>query len=114
MKAAELLAELNNGHEHPVVSYRQLDHWLTSGLVTPDNAGRQTGSGRIRELNDEEIFIIRLMTQLTQAGFLASKAGTIARFFLENRYAKAYMISDNFSLYCFHLSRPGDLLEDPA
>lgn len=58
------------------ITYRQLDHWSTLGLLRPLHTG---GSGNNREWTRAELDVARLMGHLVRAGMRPALAGHLAR-----------------------------------
>jgi len=97
MNAAEIVAELNAGRDSgdPVLTYRKLDHWSTSGLLGEEVS--RIGSGRIREFGDTEVSLIRIIAPLVHAGFELQVAARIAeRIVLQG--ADSFPLGDDFVL----------------
>ena len=58
------------------VTYRQLDTWLSNGLV-PGIEGRDTGSGYQRELDAEQMAFLRVMVLLVGLGINPRRAAQL-------------------------------------
>lgn len=61
----------------PGVTYRQLDYWITGGLVQASTPA--IGSGFPRDIPDSEVEVVRIMAELTREGIAPTKAAAIAR-----------------------------------
>lgn len=61
----------------PGLTYRQLDYWITAGLIAPST--RAIGSGYPREIPDAEVAVIRLMADLVAEGLTPTRAAQVAR-----------------------------------
>jgi DNA-binding transcriptional MerR regulator len=66
------------------ISYRQLDHWIRSGLVPGVDC---PGSGHRREFTYEGRQRVLTLARLTRAGFSLSRAAKAARQLEQNGWA---------------------------
>lgn len=62
------------------ISYRQLDYWIKQGYIDDAaNAGRATGSGHYREIDDRETQVICDAAELVRLGVTPERAFALAR-----------------------------------
>lgn len=59
------------------VSYRQLHHWIACGYI--DAVEGPDGSGSRIRLTLDEVFVVRVMGRLVDAGFAPAQASLLAR-----------------------------------
>jgi len=50
------------------ITYRQLDHWANTGLVTPSVSGDVVGSGSRRRYSYQDLLRLRVIKRLREAG----------------------------------------------
>jgi len=63
--------------EHTGITYRQLDHWTSSGYLNADN--NRPGNGHHRRYPDTEHRIADLMARLVTIGMAPAQAAVIGR-----------------------------------
>lgn len=59
------------------ITYRQLDHWLTTGYIHADD--QHPGSGQCRDITPTEADVITVMGRLVAAGIPPATAAPLAR-----------------------------------
>src|ERR671916_12191 len=96
-----------NGYRGPVackivgITYRQLDYWTRTGLVTPSVA-EATGSGSQRLYSFGDLLQLKVIKNLTDAGASLQKvrqAIAYVRDELEGDWAKATIVTDGAGVY---------------
>jgi DNA-binding transcriptional MerR regulator len=82
------------------VSYRQLDYWARTGLVTPSVQAAQ-GSGSQRRYSFEDLVELRLVKKLLDAGVSLQRVRAAIEYLrgLGSSLAGVTLVSDGVSIY---------------
>lgn len=96
MRSYEVLAAV------PGLTYRQLDYWIRTGRVHVTvqhgaDGDRLTGSGYARDIDEDEVAVVRTMTALTNDGVHVDTA---------HRVARAVAAGDDPTIGGFTITRP--------
>src|SRR5438093_13262063 len=85
------------------ITYRQLDYWARTGLVTPSIRDAR-GSGTQREYSFQDLVTLKVIKQLLDTGVALQKVRKAVRYLgdIDQPAAGATLFSDGKSVYQAH------------
>ena len=85
------------------ISYRQLDYWARTGLVTPSIRDAR-GSGTQREYSFQDLLTLKVIKQLLDTGVALQKVRKAVRYLrdIDQPAAGATLLSDGKNVYQAH------------